>query len=353
MKKNENRQLNVLKYLVEEYINTYEPVSSKLICEGYIPEASPATIRIDLNRLEKTNLIYQPHTSAGRIPTVQGYRKYLELMTNELAEIAYDKSMFLRDILINYYKDTPLALHYIMQLLARETDQLSFVAEPEVSSGFLQNLEVFKILDNKLLFVVSLDSGLDKTVIINWDYGITNQQLKTIVRYMNEEFMGLRLYDIQNKYIEELAETVSEENKLLKAFLEELQKALSQISSFFIHFDGSIHFLEQPEFNEKSAILSFLGFIQRQDHLVNLMQTHNQSNEYNVLLGEDLGHPDMLNNAFIFSRYEIFGIPGYLGVIGPMRMNYKRYIPMIRDIAKTISDTTKKGMMVFQNERKK
>jgi heat-inducible transcriptional repressor len=352
MKKNESRQLNVLRYLVEEYIRTHEPVSSKLICEEYIPDASPATIRIDLNRLEKANLIYQPHTSAGRIPTVQGYRNYLELIHNELTDIKYDKSLLLRDILINYYRDTPLALHYIMQLLARETDQLSFVAEPEVSNGYLQNLEVFKILDNKLLFVVSLDSGLDKTVIINWDYGITNQQLKTIVRYMNEEFMGLRLYDIQNKYINELAETVSEENKLLRAFLEELQKAISQISNFFIHFDGSINFLEQPEFNDKSAILSFLGFIQRQDHLVNLMQKNSQNQEFKVLLGEDMRHPEMMNNAFIYAKYEIFGVPGYLGVIGPMRMNYKRYIPMIRDIAKTISDTTKKGMMVLQDERK-
>jgi heat-inducible transcriptional repressor len=352
MKKNESRKLKVLQHLVEEYIQTHEPVSSKLICEVYVPDASPATIRIDLNRLEKANFIYQPHTSAGRIPTVQGYRKYLELIDRELQEKSYDKSMLLRDILVNYYKDTPLALHYIMKLLARETDQLSFVAEPEVSNGFLQNLEVFKILDNKLLFVVSLDSGLDKTVIINWDYGITNQQLKSIVRYMNEEFMGLRLYDIQNKYIEELAETVSEENKLLKAFLEELQKAISQISSFYIHFDGSINFLEQPEFNEKATILSFLGFIQRQDHLVNLMQTHNQERDYIVLIGEELGHPDMMNNSFIYARYEIFGVPGYLGVIGPMRMNYKRYIPMIRDIAKTISDTTKKGMMVMKNEKK-
>ncbi len=352
MKKNESRKLKVLEYLVEEYIQSHDPVSSKLICDNYVPDASPATIRIDLNRLEKANYIYQPHTSAGRIPTVQGYRKYLELIARELDEKTYDKSMLLRDILVNYYKDTPLALHYIMQLLARETDQLSFVAEPEVSNGFLQNLEVFKILDNKLLFVVSLDSGLDKTVIINWDYGITNQQLKSIVRYMNEEFMGLRLYDIQNKYIEELAETVSEENKLLRAFLEELQKAISQISSFYIHFDGSINFLEQPEFNEKATILSFLGFIQRQDHLVNLMQTKHQSHDYTILLGEDLGHPDMLNNAFIYARYEIFGVPGFLGVIGPMRMNYKRYIPMIRDIAKTISDTTKKGMMVMKNEKK-
>ena len=71
MKKNEIRQEKVLTYLVDEYIQTSEPVSSKLICEKYVQSASPATIRIDLNKLEKDNMIYQPHTSAGRIPTIK------------------------------------------------------------------------------------------------------------------------------------------------------------------------------------------------------------------------------------------------------------------------------------------
>ena len=140
MKKNEIRQRKVLSYLVEDYINSMEPVSSKLICEKYISDVSPATIRIDLNKLEKENMIFQPHTSAGRIPTILGYRRYLEMLDPILKTAEYEKADILRNILIKYYKDTPLALHYIMQFLASETDQLSFVAEPEVSYGYLDKL---------------------------------------------------------------------------------------------------------------------------------------------------------------------------------------------------------------------
>lgn len=351
MKKNEIRQQKVLSYLIEDYIKSMEPVSSKLICEKYIRNASPATIRIDLNKLEKENLIFQPHTSAGRIPTILGYRRYLDKLDPILRTVKYEKSDILRNILIKYYKDTPLALHYIMQFLASETDQLSFVAEPEVSYGYLEKLEVFKISDNKLLFVVSLDSGLDKTVILKWDYGITEQQLKAIVRYSNEEFVGHRIYDIQNKYLEETSERISEENKILKLFLEELQKAISEISSYYIHFDGNISFLEQPEFDDKNSILTFLGFIQRQDHLVNLMQKSDGKEAYHVLLGEDLGLAELANYSLIYAKYEIFGIPGYLGVLGPVRMNYKQNIPIVRDIAEIITKTTKKGMVVPSNER--
>lgn len=351
MKKNEIRQLQVLKFLVQEYINTCEPVSSKLIKEKYIQNASPATIRIDLNKLEKENFIFQPHTSAGRIPTILGYRRYLEILEPKLKTIKYEKTDILRNILIKYYKDIPLALHYIMQFLARETDQLSFVAEPEVSYGYLEKLDVFKISENKLLFVISLDSGLDKTVILKWEHGITEQQLRAVVRYVNDEFAGHRIYDIQHRYLEETTDKISEENKLLIHFLREMEKAISEISSYYIHFDGNISFLEQPEFDEKSSILAFLGFMQRQDYLVNLMQQHDKNKRFNVIMGEALGQPELTDYALIFAKYEIFGIPGYLGVLGPIRMNYEKNIPIIRDMAELITKTTKKGMVVPKNDR--
>jgi len=353
MKKNEIRRDDVLKYSIEEYIASTEPVSSKLICEKYIKNASPATIRIDLNKLEKCNYIFQPHTSAGRVPTISGYRHYLSLMADQLDREEYDNPDILRDILVNHYKDTALALHYVMQLLAKETDQLSFVAEPEVSNGYLEKLEVFKIAGRKLLFVVSLDSGLDKTVILRNDHNISEQQLKAIVRYINEEFVGHRIYDIQTRYIEETSEKLSAENKILKAFLDELYKAIFQISSYFIHFDGNISFLEQPEFDDKSAVLTFLGFIQRHDSLINLMQKFDNQKPYHVLMGEDLGKPNLADYALIYSKYEIFGIPGYLGILGPKRMDYKKNIPIVKGIAKIITETTKNGMVVLNNGKKR
>jgi len=346
MKKTEIRQNKVLNALIEEYIHNCETVSSKLICENYVPNASPATIRIDLNKLEKERYIIQPHTSAGRIPTIKGFRRYIEQISSEVETVEYDKAELLRELLIKHYKNTPLALHYIMQMLAKETDQLSFVAEPEVSYGYLEKLDVFKIAEDKLLFVVSLDSGIDKTVILKCDNGITPHQLKAIVRYANEEFVGHRIYDIQNRYLDESFDKVNAENNILRNFFDELQNALTEISSFFIHFDGSITFLEQPEFNDKSAILSFLGFVQRQDQLVKTMQEFDYDKDYNVVMGEDFGDPQLAGYALVYSRYEIFGIPGYLGVLGPVRMDYKQIIPIVREFSKIITETTKKGMVV-------
>ncbi len=349
MKKNELRLKETLCALVDEYILTNEAVSSRILNEKYLTQVSPATLRIDLFKLEEMNLIQQPHTSAGRIPTLHGYRQYLQTIEAQHSQTTFGDMALLRELLIRNYKDTPRALHHIMQLLAKETDQLSFVAEPEVSSGYLSKLEVFRIEPNKFLFVMSLDSGLDKTVITKCEYDITEAQLKKLVRYLNDELVGLRIYDIANKYLVEMRENVEQESPLLRQFLRELHQAFIEISGFFIHFDGSIRFLEQPEFNNREEVLNFMHLIQRQDQILNLMRSADSKKEVTVIMGDQLLESNWQRFAVIYARYEIYEIPGYLGIVAPVRAEYRKLIPLVRDVARTITQTTKRGMMVKHN----
>ena len=349
MKKNQLRLNETLKALVDEYIMSCEPVSSRILNEKYLRNVSSATLRLDLLKLEKMNLISQPHTSAGRIPTIKGYREYLRLIEQEIEKIRYEGMDLLREILVHNYKDTPRALYYIMENLAKETDQLSFVAEPEVSSGYLAKLDVFSIGENKLIFVMSLDSGLDKTVILKCDNELTEAQLKKLVRYLNDELAGLQIYDIANRVLVEMQENA--DNGMISWFLAELHKAFMEISDFFIHYDGSINFLEQKEFNDKENILKFMSLLQRQDFLLNTMRKHQSDKEVNIVLGEDLAKGSWLDFALIYAKYEVFGIPGYLGVLAPVRTEYRKLIPLIRDVANTITNTTRRGMVVPQEKK--
>jgi heat-inducible transcriptional repressor len=234
----------------------------------------------------------------------------------------------------------------VKQLLAKETDLLTFVAEPEISNDTMQKLDVFKITNQKLLFVISLSSGMDKTVVIKPDFDISEQQIKVAVRYLNDELSGMRIFDIQNKYIDELSEKWTVENKLLSLFFKEFYFALIEMNNYYIHFDSSIEFLEQPEFDKKDLVMLFLNLMQRQDMLVNIMQKNIHDKDWQVVIGEDFGNPEWSDFALLYAKYEIFGIPGFLGVIGPSRMEYKNLIPIVRDIAKNITETTKQGMMV-------
>jgi len=349
MKKNQLRLNETLKSLVDEYILSCEPVSSRILNEKYLQKVSSATLRLDLLKLEKMNLISQPHTSSGRVPTIKGYREYLKLIEPDIEKTRYEGMDLLRELLVRNYKDTPRALHYIMENLAKETDQLSFVAEPEVSNGYLAKLEVFSIGENKLIFVMSLDSGLDKTVIMKCDNELTESQLKKLVRYLNDELVGLQIYDIANRVLVEMQE--NSDNGVISWFLVELHKAFMEISDFFIHYDGSINFLEQKEFDDKENILKFMSLLQSQDFLLNTMRKHQSEKEVNIVLGEDFAKSTWLDFALIFAKYEVFGIPGYLGVLAPVRTEYRKLIPLIRDVAKTITNTTRRGMIVPQEKK--
>lgn len=346
MKKNEIRLDVTLKNLIDEYILNNEEISSRILYEKYMKNVSSATLRIDLNKLEQRGYIWQPHTSAGRTPTVKGFKKYVELINDEIKEVSYPRMDNLRELLINHYKNTPLGLHYIIQILAQESDQLSFVAEPEISNGLLSNIEVFNIGKNKLLFVVSLDSGMDKTVILNCQYDINEQQLRKLVKYVREEYLGLRIYDIINKYLLEMIDKKEEPTSLLNLFLNELHKALVEISGYFIHFDGNMAFIDQPEFDDKENIMKFFNIIRRQDLLINTMQENDEDNDYEVLMGDKLNDGLWHDFVLIYAKYELFDIPGYLGIISPLRNNYRKNITMVRDIAKTITETTRRGRIV-------
>ena len=350
MKKHQLRLRKTLIALVDDYIQTNEPVSSRILNEKYLQEVSSATLRLDLMKLEQQNLIQQPYTSAGRIPTIKGFRAYLKLIEPEHSKISFENMDLLRNLLIRHYKDTPLALHYIMKLLAKETDQLSFVAEPEVSSGYLENLEVFPIGNQKYIFVMSLDSGIDRTVVMKVDYEYTESQLKKLVHYLNEELSGECIYDIANRILLDMQEDMYPDNVLVSTFLKQLHKAFIEISDFYIHYDGSISFLEQPEFDSKENLLTFMSMIQRQDILINLMRSSDDGKGVKVLMGEDFNIPEWSNFSLIYGRYEVFGIPGYLGVVAPIRTEYRHLIPLIRDITATITETTHKGLVILTKE---
>ncbi len=337
MNKKSVRRKKLLDCLIWEYYICRTPLASGTICSKYFPDMSPATIRSDLVHLEDKGYIYQPHTSAGRIPTIAGYREYVR--QNEFSDLSFEKVDTLKRIVCENFRDATTMLDYILQILASSVGQLCFVAEPEISYEYLRNLSVFKISPVKLLFVVSLSSGLDKTIFVKCDYQITTQQLNALTRYVNQKFSGLRIYDIQTKYLLDSAN--NQENSLLNLFLRELYNALSKMGGYFLNFDGNISFLEQPEFDSKNNILNFFGMMRRQEILVKLMQENDPNDKAGIILGDSLPDSSWREFVLIYAKYDLFGIPGYLGTLSPLRTDYAKNISSLVGIARTITATTR------------
>ncbi len=337
MNKKNIRRKKLLDYLIQEYCQCSTPLASGYICKKYFAEKSPATIRTDLVRLEEKGYIYQPHTSSGRIPTILGYREYLR--QNDFSSALFGNTNHLKQIICENFRNATSMLDNILQILAVSTGQLCFVAEPEMGYEYLQKLSVFKISASKLLFVVSLSSGMDKTLLTECSYQITTKQLDALVRYVNQKFSGMRIYDIQTKYL--LDSTLQKENSLLNLFLAELYEALTKMGGYFLNFDGNISFLQQPEFDDKNNILNFFAMMRRQEILVKLMQENNPNEKIGAILGEDFPDKNWGEFVLLYAKYNLFGIPGYLGTISPIRTNYAKTIACLKAVAKTITATTR------------
>ena len=125
------------------------------------------------------------------------------------------------------------------------------------------------------------------------------------MHYLNEELSGECIYDIANRILLDMQEDMYQDNVLVSTFLKQLHKAFIEISDFYIHYDGSISFLEQPEFDSKENLLTFMSMIQRQDILINLMRSSDDGKGVKVLMGEDFNIPEWSNFSLIYGRYEV------------------------------------------------
>ena len=263
------RQKDVLRTIILEYLKTAEPVGSKVLQEHYNLQVSSATIRNEMVNLTNLGYISQPHTSAGRVPTEEGYRFYITELIDYEENIPEEKIRWMQNILAQNYHSIDKMLNSLMRFLANVSGQLSIIAEPELSYGIIKSINIFNISQNKLLFIVSLESGLDKTLIIDYPdlfrNQITDAQLHAITRYLHQNFAGKQIYQIEHYYLSQFRSNTLDKKNIENSFLDRILSALcsafGKVTDYDVHFDWSIQFLDQPEFSSKEEILNFLRII--------------------------------------------------------------------------------------------
>ncbi|MGC9337169.1 MAG: heat-inducible transcriptional repressor HrcA [Candidatus Cloacimonadia bacterium] len=353
------RQREMLKGIILEYLKTAKPVGSNAIAENYDFSLSPATIRNEMALLTQEGYLMQPHTSAGRIPTEKGYKFYITEILNFEDNLPEQKIQMLQSLLAESYHDIDSMLSSLLKFLANVSGQLSIIAEPESSSGILKQFDLFKIGKDKILLIITLDIGLEKTFVLTDTVGLSDAQLAASQRYLNNRFAGLPLYNIQEYVRKELNSYSPHTHDLLPHIIKEIKNVFAKINIYNIRFEGSIQFLSQPEFESKKQILSLLKLFNNQDYFSQIFKKYDKG-DYTVLIGYEI--PEGIssltaeeifeNLVLIFGKYEAMGLPGFIGILGTKRMDYHENIPMVCFASKMITELTTKGsIMPFVQKR--
>lgn len=319
----EDRRSEVLRALVEEHIKTGEPVSSRAVLERSHLNVSAATVRNDLAALEHDGLVLQPHTSAGRIPTVAGYRYYVDhLGPGRLRQAAQAKIAVL-------FGDVHLELSKLLKatsdLLAEITDLPSVVVAPGFARENVRAVHTVQVTNDQVLVIAVTEGGRVVQQRGRVRVPVTPLEIEEAQQIVTAAVVGRELGAAPD-FGEDLDATISDPiREAVLTITDSLHIAGASGSEMFV---GGTQRMTQV-WHDLSTVQRILEIMEREAEVIDLLAGASSTS---IQLGEDL---DM---AVVAKAYEGGGDGGTVGVIGPMRMNYKRAISAVEEVTKELEE---------------
>jgi len=335
-----DKETQILNILVENYLKIGKPLSSGFISQKSSLSASPATIRNVMSKLEKQGYLYQPHTSAGRIPTEKGLRFYVNNLFVEafpplrqvelpVDDFSHDKSDF-HSLLVQASK-----------WLSDYSDNLGFVISPRISRINFKYLRFIKIAEDKLMIILVTTFNLVLTEVVTASTYFTQSELDRASRYINENFREKNLLYVHDYLIKEVPS--------FRLKFEDLwHKLTSLMKAYFyqereeheLYLEGASKFLEKPDFSDMERLKSLFQNFEEKTRITKLLSEFISLDRVKVLIGSEMNIPEISDCSLILSHYGYDQqVLGSLGIIGPKRIPYKKIIPLVDCVAKKLSRT--------------
>jgi heat-inducible transcriptional repressor len=333
------RERTVLRYVVHDFIETATPIGSRYISKRHENELglSSASIRNVMSDLEYLGYINHPHTSAGRVPTDHGYRFYLDSLMRMEAVPEKDR-LAIRENL-DTTEEADELLHECSKLLGKISHQLCVVSSPDLGSGVFEKMELIQISGSRLMVIISIKSGLVRTIMMEVASEIPREKLEAISRFLNERLGGLHLQEIRESFADRVRDVTNEETGLIRLFVDSVDKLFVVSRVEKIHIGGTEGIVEQPEFVNPKDFRSVIELISNEEIIIHVLEKNEASpREVKVTIGDENRDEKLKPYSVITSTYTIGDVAGSIGVIGPTRMPYYRMIPLVDYVARTVSE---------------
>ena len=324
----DDRKKRVLQAIVEEYINSAEPVSSGTIVKKHNIQCSSATIRNDMMELEQIGLLDKPHTSAGRVPSPKGYRFYVDKLLKE-DNISFEEINYIKSKLQNKVNEIEELTKIVTNTLAEVTHYTSLAIGPKAEVQNIEDIKFVLLGRNILMAVILTDAGIIKETIIKFENEITQSQVDDLNYIFNVKLYGKPLTE---EYI--MSEMNSQLN-IIKPILKQINKVLSENSKLYL--EGQNKVFDYPEFKEADVARNFLNLLDEKDIVENII-ANGISKDVNVYIGDEQEDKNFKNLSLITFKHELDGKElGTIGIIGPTRMDYSKVISIMKYISKYLN----------------
>lgn len=331
------RRRTVLSALVNEYVARVQPVGSKVLVERYRLGCSPATVRSELAALEETGFVFQPHTSAGRIPTDSGYRAYVdEVVVGGAAGLARSEAEGVR----RYYAEVEHEIGDLLRetsvLLSRLTSYVAVVAAPALRRARIRRVTLVPMGLRRALVVVVTDSGQVANQTIDFGTDVAPDVFSSVEAYLSRALDGAVGGEAE-KIRAEVDAMSGHEAAVAIRVLDVVLGCLAEADEDRVLTGGVSALLAHPEFAHPGAVRPLVGLLEDSMAMLRVLSDVMRTPEVEVRIGRENPALELEHASFVAARYGDGDRGGIIGVIGPTRMDYRRAMSAVRTISETLT----------------
>jgi heat-inducible transcriptional repressor len=327
------RRQAILGLVVRAYIETAQPIGSKALVERYHLGYSPATIRNELAALEELGYLTHPHTSAGRVPTEEGYRYFVEHLLGEV-ELPLSERLMIQHQFHQVRLELDQWARLAAAVLAHTVHSAALATPPKAPRSRFKHLELISLHDTVILLVLVLVGGIVRQQMLTLDGPVSQEQLSRISNELNACLSGATSDELMNR-----ATHVTELGRQVVLLVQNLMQRVDGYPSDQVYRAGLTQILEAPEFAEGESVRKIVQVLEERSLLESILASLQDINTVQVIIGGEGRWQTLRNISLVLSRYGVReGATGLLGVVGPIRMPYDRAISVVRYVSMLMSD---------------
>lgn len=334
------REKTILRSIVQQFILTASPVGSRNITRKFDVGVSPATVRNIMSDLEESGFINHPHTSAGRIPTDKGYRYYVDTLM-EIQKLKNSDKGIIEKSLDQNILETDEILKIASKLLSTITKQIACVTYPTLDNGILEKIQLISLSSTRLLVVVSIKSGLVKTMTLEFNSEAEGGKLQKVEALLNERLNGLTFQEIRKTFKERLSDIEDSDKPIIRLFIDSVDKIFKDHKKEDkLVITGATNIIQQPEFDDPGKFQSVIELIEDKDIIIHIMDKKRIENSNDVLISIGSENEDEKFNEYslITKEYTFGETSGTVGIIGPKRMEYSKVVAIVSYLGNMLSE---------------
>ena len=321
------RKQKILQAIIQDYISSAEPVGSRTIARKYDLGVSAATIRNEMFDLEMMGYLEQPHTSAGRIPSLKGYRFYVDCLL-EPTKITDAEKQFV----CAWFQDKVSSVDQIFQstakVLARITHNVTLVMASQRLNSKLKYIRFLPLDERRAIMIVVTDTGQVENCLYPRPAGASLDDLNIIAQRLTNYLAGMAMDHIDEKTIEAFHETIVDDVELYRLAFRSMGQALHKGQQFYK--GGTMELLNKPEFKDVDKAKSLFTMLEEQDVVANILHDEGEGEAVTVRIGEEAKLSPINDCSIIeatFTDHDV--VLGKLDVLGPARMEYAKIIGLL------------------------